>query len=46
MRGVRRQEAAGYVIQIVAPSGKQARIPLSSVRLLEAIIWRSPGRRT
>lgn len=31
------------MIRIVAPSGKPARISLSSVRLREAIIWRPLG---
>jgi hypothetical protein len=29
-----------------SPSGKQARIPLSLVRLLEVIMWRLPRNRT
>lgn len=32
MRAIGRQWAAGYMIRIVAQSGKQARMPLSSVR--------------
>ncbi|CBE67676.1 protein of unknown function [Candidatus Methylomirabilis oxygeniifera] len=36
---VRRQETAGYVILIVAPSGKQARGSDCARCLLEASLW-------